>query len=354
MYGVGLNGTLISERASFNINFNGTDSYSTPVLLRRDAGRPGRRQNAAIRSPQDNYFFSGGLDYALTRDQVLRLNFNGSQLQPRRTPGSAPSICPSAPIRSEDSQLRPLPPAERSARPPVRAQHPALDLRQRLDARSAVEAPTIIVNDAFTIGGAQRRGGTHARNYWLNSDLDYVRGIHSMRTGIEVQAARSRHGLRQQLSRHLRLRGVSTRSRRARPRSYTRRTGDPNVSYTNVQGGVYIQDDIKIRKNLTVTGGVRYEAQTHVPDQLNFAPRAGFTWAPFKSGKTTLRGSWGMFYDWLSTGTYAQTLQVDGFRQRELNIVNPSFPDPGDGRHDAADQPISAGRATATWPIRSG
>ena len=66
-----------------------------------------------------------------------------------------------------------------------------------------------------------------------------------------------------------------------------------------------------------------------MPDKLNFAPRAGFTWAPFKSGKTTLRGSWGMFYDWLSTGTYAQTLQIDGFRQREVNIINPSYPDPG-------------------------
>ena len=31
-YGFGLNGTLISERASFNINFNGNDSYATPVL----------------------------------------------------------------------------------------------------------------------------------------------------------------------------------------------------------------------------------------------------------------------------------------------------------------------------------
>ena len=117
---------------------------------------------------------------------------------------------------------------------------------------------------------------------------------------------------------------------RARRAAYSRRLGDPSLSYSNVQGGIYVQDDIKIRKNLTVTGGVRYEAQTHVPDKLNFAPRAGFTWAPFKSGKTTLRGSWGIFYDWLPTGTYAQTLQVDGVRQRELNIVNPPFPDPGD------------------------
>ena len=55
----GLNGTLISQRASFNINFNGTDSYSTPVQV---AATPNGqvRQNAAIRSPQDNAFYSGG------------------------------------------------------------------------------------------------------------------------------------------------------------------------------------------------------------------------------------------------------------------------------------------------------
>ena len=41
-------------------------------------------------------------------------------------------------------------------------------------------------------------------------------------------------------------------------------------------------------------------------------PRFGVTWAPFKGGKTTLRASAGVFYDWLSGGTYEQTLRVDG------------------------------------------
>jgi hypothetical protein len=96
-----------------------------------------------------------------------------------------------------------------------------------------------------------------------------------------------------------------------------------------VQGGIYIQDDIRVRKSLTLSPGLRYEAQTHLSDYNNFAPRFGVTWAPFKNGKTSLRASWGIFYDWLAANTYEQTLRVDGFRQRELNIANPPFPNPG-------------------------
>ena len=46
----------------------------------------------------------------------------------------------------------------------------------------------------------------------------------------------------------------------------------------------------------------------------------GVTWAPLKSGRTTLRGSFGLFYNWLNANTYEQTLRVDGLRQRDLFI----------------------------------
>jgi hypothetical protein len=55
-------------------------------------------------------------------------------------------------------------------------------------------------------------------------------------------------------------------------------------------------------------------------------PRFGVTWAPFKSGRTTLRGSAGVFYDWLGTGIYEQSLRLDGLHQREINIMDPVFP----------------------------
>ena len=61
---------------------------------------------------------------------------------------------------------------------------------------------------------------------------------------------------------------------------------------------------------------------------LNFAPRFGTTWSPFKSGTTTIRGGAGIFYEWYDSQLYEQTLRVDGTRQTDLVVQNPGFPDP--------------------------
>ncbi|PYR54173.1 MAG: hypothetical protein DMF91_27265 [Acidobacteria bacterium] len=94
----------------------------------------------------------------------------------------------------------------------------------------------------------------------------------------------------------------------------------------NTQAGAYIQDDIRVSKALTLSPGLRYEAQTHLHDLGNVGPRFGVTWAPSKSGRTTLRLSYGVFYNWLNAITYEQTLRVDGFRQQQIDIVNPGYP----------------------------
>ncbi|HEX3646088.1 MAG TPA: TonB-dependent receptor, partial [Vicinamibacterales bacterium] len=162
----------------------------------------------------------------------------------------------------------------------------------------------------------------------LASDLDYVRSIHSVRAGI-VLAGGSYHT--DDTANYL---GTYTFESLAAfeagtPQTFTRRIGDPNIDYFNLQAAGYLQDDIRVRKGLTLTPGLRYEVQTHLRDFSALGPRLGVTWAPFKNGKTTLRASAGVFTDWLNSGTYEQTLRVDGIRQQELDIVNPSYPDPG-------------------------
>ena len=109
---------------------------------------------------------------------------------------------------------------------------------------------------------------------------------------------------------------------------------------------------MRVRKSLTLSPGVRYEVQTHLSDRGNLGPRMGVTWAPFKSGRTTLRGSYGIFYNWLNANTYEQTLRVDGFRQRDIFIIDPSYPDPGPGGPITTANRYSARSGGADGPRR--
>jgi carboxypeptidase family protein len=316
-------GTLIKDKASFNVFGIVTDSYDTPNINVALVGRT-RSEALAIRTPRENIRVNAQVDYALTLDQTLRFGLNVNRNDDRNLG-----------IGAFDEEERAY--ATRNHTSTIRAQHMGplgrrAFTRSRLqyswsdsDSRSVVETPTIRVNDAFTRGGAQIAGGQHSRAVGLGSDLDYVRGMHTIRAGMQIDAASWRSN---DSSNYL---GTYTFEsldafREGRPRSYTRRLGDPNIRYQNVQAGVYVQDDARVRRSLTLSAGMRYEAQTHVGDHSNLAPRIGATWSPFAGGQTTLRSSWGLFYDWMATNTYEQSLRVDGFRQQELNVIDPVYP----------------------------
>jgi hypothetical protein len=51
-------------------------------------------------------------------------------------------------------------------------------------------------------------------------------------------------------------------------------------------------------------------------------------WAPIRNGELTLRASYGYLYDWIDSNLYKQSQLVDGFRLREINVTQPSYPEP--------------------------
>jgi hypothetical protein len=324
-YFMNLSGGLIKDKASFSLGLIGNSGFETPSLnVATPSGA--RTETLRTKAPRSSLFPRGNFDWAITRDQTLRLSFSQNDTTNKNVGVGGFNELErgyTTDLHTNTFRVQEAGPIGRRFFTNTRLNIGTTDT----ESRSAVEARTIRVLDAFTSGGAQVAGGRHSRDLTLASDLDYVRGIHSIRGGIALDGQWFRSN---DTSNYL---GTYTFEsldayNAGTPRSYNQRIGDPNIRYFNIQSGFYVQDDVRVRRSLTLTPGVRYEAQSHIKDYNNWGPRFGVTWAPFKNGKTTLRTSWGIFYDWLTTNTYEQTLRVDGFRQQELNIVDPSYPDP--------------------------
>lgn len=324
-YQTSLSGTLVRNKVGYSLGFSGTSQFTTPLL--NAALTSGTRAEAlSVRTPSHYKSGSGSLDWAVTKDQIIRLGYNGYSSESRNLGIGTYDLAERGYATSNGSyqfRVQEVGPLGRR----FFMNHRLYVVRQTSSTRSSIEAPTIRVQDAFTTGGAQQSGGRRYTEVNPSSDIDYVRGIHSVRFGYMADISRYDSD---SASNYL---GTYTFANLAAyeagtPLSYTRRIGDPRINYTNALGAFYVQDDIRVRQGLTISPGARYEAQTHLRDYNNVGPRVGVTWAPTKSGRTTLRASAGIFYDWLGTNTYEQSLRVDGFRQRELNVPFPSYPDP--------------------------
>ena len=56
--------------------------------------------------------------------------------------------------------------------------------------------------------------------------------------------------------------------------------GNPFLAASQVDVGAFVGDDWRVRPNVTLSLGLRYETQTNIHDWRDFAPRFGFAWAP--------------------------------------------------------------------------
>jgi hypothetical protein len=192
---------------------------------------------------------------------------------------------------------------------------------------SVSDAPTIRVLEQFTSGGAGQMGTREGRQFTVAQNFDFNIAKHMFRAGLLVD------GTWWDSNQQINANGTFTFSTMedylaGRPRTYARRDGDPQVAYSQFEAGWYIQDDFRVSKNLSASIGLRQEVQTNIDDKFNLAPRAAFTYALRKGN---IRGGYGIFHDWLESSIYEQVVRVDGTRQVDEIIINPSYPDIGLG-----------------------
>jgi hypothetical protein len=115
------------------------------------------------------------------------------------------------------------------------------------------------------------------------------------------------------------------------PNMFTITTGNPEIKISQYDYGVFFTDDWRVNPGLTLSFGLRYEDQTNISDNNNFAPRFAFAWSPGAGGarppKTVIRGGFGVFYDRISDNLTLQEERFNGENQLNL-VVNANDLDP--------------------------
>jgi len=100
-----------------------------------------------------------------------------------------------------------------------------------------------------------------------------------------------------------------------------------NVSW--LDAGLYAEDEGRVRPNLSLTYGLRFESQSDIHDHADFAPRLGIAYGlGGNSGappKTVLRAGFGMFYDRFGQNLVQQAERLNGITQNSIVIPNPNF-----------------------------
>ncbi|MBI4443400.1 MAG: TonB-dependent receptor [Acidobacteria bacterium] len=193
----------------------------------------------------------------------------------------------------------------------------------------------------FSVSGLSGWGGMGGgspriqiqNQYTFKGDFNYSRGRHALKFGGGYE--------RIQFNQRSDLAGGGSFSfaslenfltNTADSASFTRPGSNDIRGWRQRLVGLYLHDDFSVRPGLTLNLGIRYEFIT-VPTEVNgqvanirdmsephrytvtadttdvgdpyflnpslknFAPRVGFAWTPFQSGKTSVRGGFGIFHE---------------------------------------------------------
>ena len=252
--------------------------------------------------------------------------------------------------------------------------------RSRQDGNNTI--PTIVVQEAFTAGGSQIGLAHNNEDRWeLQNYSMWTNGRHIMRFGVRARGVKITDFSPQNFGGTFTFSGgdapqldannqvvldssgypvlvpITSLERYRRTllfqgnpnmrelgggvTQFSIAGGNPEASVSQTEWGVFFQDEWRIRPNLTLTMGMRYENQTNISSNYNFAPRLFFAWAPggtnvggnpgappsSSSPKMVIRGGMGVFYDRFGERATLLETRFNGVNQQDFRIFNPAVLD---------------------------
>ena len=250
--------------------------------------------------------------------------------------------------------------------------------REGMQSDPNLTTPAVLVLGSFNSGGAQVKSRSTQNTYELQNYTSTIKGRHSWKYGVRMRGSTDSNRSQQnfggtytfggglgpeldgqnqpvldaagnpvlipissaeQYRRTLLLcpNGVcpagSLQKFGAGPTQYSIIGGAPSLYAGQFDVGIFGGDDWKVRPNLTVSLGLRYETQTNIHDYRDISPRFGFAWAPGagakKPSKTVIRGGFGLFYTRFDLSNTLNAERFNGVVQQQYVVSDPLFFTPG-------------------------
>jgi hypothetical protein len=369
-YGFHLTGPIKKQKASFGFDLErrSTDENALILATTLDSNFNPVTVNQAVVTPQTRMTISPRLDYSINSKNTLVVRYMNTRTESDNM-GVGNFSLPSQGYNhtSTENTVQVTETAVLSARAinETRFQYMRMDSANFGDN----SAPAISVQGAFVSGGPQIGTSGTLTNHWEVTNIStFTKGTHTWKWG-----ARLRHvavddtsvnnfggtyaffggmgpeldannqpiaGTAIQLSALERYRRtVMFQSLGYTPAQiaalgggasqFSLSAGTPLTSVTQIDAGLFLNDDWRIKPNFTLSYGIRYELQNNVSDWANWAPRVGIAWGVDarngKAAKTVVRAGFGTFYDRISENLTLGTLRYNGITQDSYLIQNPSF-----------------------------
>lgn len=382
-YGGSVSGTLIPKKASFFMDFQQrlTDDNAIINATILNPSLIVTPFTQALLVPNRNISLSPRFDYQLNPNNTLVVRYSYSRTKVENAGAFDFSLPSRAYDRSNTEQTFQI--TETAILSPellTETRFQYIRLRSAQNGNNTI--PTTVVQEAFISGGSQV-GNSHVdddrwelQNYWT-----LTRGRHILRYGVRLRGVRLTDfsplnfggtytfsgGVAPQLDSNNnivtddnndpilipitsieRFRRTllfqNTPDLRALGGGATQFSiagGEPEASVRQIDLGAFIQDEWRVRPNFTFTWGLRYERQTNISSNYNFAPRLFFAWAPGGTSvgslpgvspnssqpKMVIRGGIGVFYDRLGERATLLANRFDGFSQQDFRVFHPSLLD---------------------------
>ncbi|MGH9875346.1 MAG: carboxypeptidase regulatory-like domain-containing protein, partial [Pyrinomonadaceae bacterium] len=365
-YGGNLGGPLVKKKASYFIDFERREIDDNELVKATvlDANLNPFDLGFGVLVPRRNVTFSPRLDYQINPNNTLiaRYSYTHSSTANGGVSGfSLPERAYDSSSTQQNIQLTETAVLNATMINEVKFQF----TRQRAESLADNSQPALNVSSSFISGGSQIGHVTNTRKNWeLQDFLAIAKGTHAIKFGGRVRGVSisdinpNNFGgtytfagalvptldalnqpitsepifvdsleryRRTRLAEQLGLTPIQARAMGGGASQFSIASGDPKATVSQTDYGFYVQDDWRVRPNITLSYGLRYEGQTNIGSKFNFAPRLAFAWSPgaansAKPPKMVIRGGGGVFYNRFGEGNTLQANRFNGVNQQQFFV----------------------------------